>query len=94
MHSLLSLLFGFSLAGLIYGLSLLPSASLGQMEETEELAIRIDQETGTGERGSTLVATTRGEAAIVLSDSDARRSPERDRQSAEIGIGNQPDLTA
>lgn len=45
MHSLLSLLFGITLAGLVYGLSLLPSASLGQAEETEELASRADQET-------------------------------------------------
>ena len=47
MHSLLSLLFSFSLAGLIYGLSLLPTASLGQTEETEELVHRIDRETST-----------------------------------------------
>jgi hypothetical protein len=44
MHSLLSLLFSFSLAGLVYGLSLLPSASLGQTEETEEWASGSDQE--------------------------------------------------
>ena len=44
MHSLLSLLFGITLAGLVYGLSLLPSTSLGQTEETEELASRADQE--------------------------------------------------
>jgi hypothetical protein len=44
MHSLLALLFGITLAGLVYGLSLLPSTSLGQTEETEELASRADQE--------------------------------------------------
>jgi Tfp pilus assembly protein FimT len=44
MHSVLSILFGFTLAGLVYGLSLLPTASLSQAEETEELASRVDQE--------------------------------------------------
>jgi hypothetical protein len=44
MHSLLSLLFSCFLAGLVYGLSLLPSTSLGQTEETEEWANGSDQE--------------------------------------------------
>lgn len=44
MHSMLSLLFSCLLAGLVYGLSLLPTASLGQAEETNELASQIDQE--------------------------------------------------
>jgi hypothetical protein len=44
MHSLLSLLFSCFLAGLVYGLSLLPSTSLGQTEETEECANGSDQE--------------------------------------------------
>jgi hypothetical protein len=44
MHSLLSLLFSFFLASLVYGLSLLPSTSLGQTEETEEWANGSDQE--------------------------------------------------
>jgi hypothetical protein len=45
MHSVLSLLFSCILAGLVYGLSLLPSTSLGQTEETEEWASGSDQET-------------------------------------------------
>ena len=44
MHSLLSLLFSCLLAALVYGLSLLPSTSLGQAEETEEWANGSDQE--------------------------------------------------
>jgi len=44
MHSLLSLLFSCFLAGLVYGLSLLPSTSLGQREEAEEWANGSDQE--------------------------------------------------
>jgi hypothetical protein len=47
MHSLLSLIFSCFLAGLVYGLSLLPSTSLGQTEETEEWANESDQENGT-----------------------------------------------
>ena len=46
MHSLLSLLFSCFLAGLVYGLSLLPSTSLGQTEETEEWANGSDKENG------------------------------------------------
>ena len=45
MHSVLSVLFSCILAGLVYGLSLLPSTSLGQTEETEEWASGSDQET-------------------------------------------------
>jgi hypothetical protein len=43
---LLSLLFSCFLAGLVYGLSLLPSTSLGQTDETEERADESDQENG------------------------------------------------
>ena len=45
MHSLLSLIFSCILAGLVYGLSLLPSASLSQAEETEEWVGESAQET-------------------------------------------------
>jgi hypothetical protein len=44
MHSLLSLLFSCFLAGLVYGLSLLPSTSLGPTEETEDWANGSDDE--------------------------------------------------
>lgn len=39
MHSMLSLLFSSVLAALIYGLSLLPSASLSDPDDAEELAL-------------------------------------------------------
>jgi hypothetical protein len=46
MISLLSLLFSFCVAGLIYGLSLLPTASLVQTEDAEEVVSQIDWEPG------------------------------------------------
>ncbi|MGD9502201.1 MAG: hypothetical protein AB7E84_21165 [Xanthobacteraceae bacterium] len=69
MHSLLSLLFSFSLAGLIYGVSLFPTASLGQTEETEELVSRIGRETG-AEQGTSYAANDRGEETEASRDSD------------------------
>jgi hypothetical protein len=44
MYSLLSLLFGFGLAVLVYGLSFLPAASLTHSEDPDELASSIDRE--------------------------------------------------
>jgi len=44
MYSLLSLLFGFALAVLVYGLSFLPTASLLPSEDPDELASPIDRE--------------------------------------------------
>jgi hypothetical protein len=44
MHSVLSILFGFVLTALVYGLSFLPCANLSESEETEASASRIDQE--------------------------------------------------
>lgn len=44
MYSLLSLLFGFGLAVLVYGLSFFPTAELMPSEDPDELASLIDQE--------------------------------------------------
>lgn len=65
MHSLLSLLFSCALAGLVYGFSLLPTASLSQPEETEDLASRIDQ-------GSTEALAQKTE--VLARGSQVRRS--------------------
>jgi hypothetical protein len=44
MYSLLSLLFGFGLAVLVYGLSFLPAADLTRSEDPDELASLLDNE--------------------------------------------------
>jgi hypothetical protein len=44
MHSLLSLLFSFVIAVLVYGFSFFPSADLARAEDPDELAGLIDQE--------------------------------------------------
>jgi len=44
MHSLLSLLFSFVIAVLVYGFSFFPTASLMPSEDPDELASPIDRE--------------------------------------------------
>jgi hypothetical protein len=44
MHSLLSILFSFGLAVLVYGFSLFPAASLMRPDDPDELASLIDGE--------------------------------------------------
>jgi len=44
MHSLLSLLFSFVIAVLVYGFSFIPTAELTRAEDPDELAGLIDQE--------------------------------------------------
>jgi len=44
MYSLLSLMFGFGLAVLVYGLSFLPTADLMRSEDPDELASLLDNE--------------------------------------------------
>ena len=62
MHPLASVLFGAVLAGLVYGLSFLPSASLAVEDEAEEAAILqsgMDVEAGAPEMDASEAESTR-----------------------------------
>jgi hypothetical protein len=56
MHSLLSMLFGAALVGLVYGLSFLPSTSLAQSDETEEAATQEKAKDDTADAQSACTA--------------------------------------